>query len=280
MIHIGPDSTVIPQRGRGRRILGVVTAGVLLAACAAPSTPATSGSTPSSTSSNPTATASASPSTTSPSPSPTASEAAEMSAARLGVALLRVASVSGGSFKSGWADEWPDTNSVAGLDDGLILVSGSAACRQLIDGHPVAPRTDAGEWLRSSNLNFTESLESFSTVAEAEQVMAENVSQLKSCTRFVATMGDDKKHYTWVHHRLVVVTKGGKPTAVMHSLRSTDGSYVIVLHEVRLGGEIMFAEVNPRTSKGDAQGPKILVAAEKRFRSVVTAYRANHPRAV
>jgi len=201
-----------------------------------------------------------------------------MPAAPLGVALLRVGSVPGGAFKSGWTLEWPETEAIAGLEDGLTLISGSAACRQLVDGHPVTPRTDVGEWLRSSNLNFFEAVQSFQTVAEAEQVMAQNVAQLKSCTRFVATIGDDPKHYTWVHHRLVVVNTGGKPTSVMHSLLSTDGSYTLVLHEVRLGGEILFAEINPRTSKGDDQGPKILVAADKRFRSVVSAYRATHPR--
>ncbi|MGZ4655222.1 hypothetical protein [Oryzihumus sp.] len=191
-------------------------------------------------------------------------------------ALLSVKAVPGAKVAGYWLQESPDTPKVAGIVESLRFVSGDPSCRQLLEGHPVPPRSSVGLYLDSPDVRVVEAVQSFFTVEDAAQVMAQNASQLKSCHRFIAAMNGHL--FIWTHTQTIVSAKS-QPVRVDHQIWTTfDGGCVIRMCEVRVGGEVLFLHLNPASLKGQQMLQKIVITAAAVFRAAVGAYRAAHPR--
>jgi len=194
----------------------------------------------------------------------------------LATALLPVSAVPGGTVTDTSVE---GVTEGAGYSIGFEFVSGDEACRQLLDAHPVTVATGAGQEIDSADLGLSQLVESFPTVADAQAVMLQNDSQVKSCRQ--ATVAYDGKQYPATHELLVADGEGDQMTALVHVLDVEVGSnsiLAVVMNEHRNGGEIMFLTCYPLSSKGIATMNALMPQATAQFESVVDAYRVDHPR--
>lgn len=250
---------------------------LLVAACGGGSVGPSAGSaSPTSPSAS---TSSSSTETSSAAPSATASVAGYMGSAPLAAALLPTKSMPGAKRTNTWHEDYPDAAPTSGYaETWLTFVSGSGACNALLKGHPFTPGSSVGQTLRSSHLSGLQTVSSMQTEADAKALMAQNISQLKYCTRFKGRL--DGRTYTFQHAGMVAKQSLGGEQTVTHRITTDLGNSRIVLWmmESRLGGEVMFLNLNPTDPTGAQQYTMVAMLALSRFTDSVGTYRASHPR--
>ena len=118
------------------------------------------------------------------------------------------------------------------------------------------------------------------TVADAKMVMAQNFTQLDKCQRFKATF--EGHIYTFRHEGKVAGTSIAGEQTVTHKLTARTGSHsevILWMMESRLGGELLFLDMNPRDNTGEDQVFYVALSAQAKFLDAVAKARAMHPRA-
>ena len=244
---------------------------LLVAACGGGSTGPSAGS------ASPTSPSTSSTAAATPSASATADE--YMPSTQVATALIPAKSMPGSKRTHTWREDYPDLSAPTGyVETWLTFVSGNASCRALLQGHPYTPGSSAGQTLSSSHLLAFEMVSSLQTEADAKALMAENVAQLKGCTKFKARV--DGRTYTFRHAGMVAKQSIGGEQTVTHRITANVGSGQIILWmmESRLGGEVMFLDLNPIDPKGAEQYSLVATLALGKFTDTVGTYRTAHPR--
>lgn len=151
------------------------------------------------------------------------------------------------------------------------FVSGDRGCQGLLQPHSAEAEAFAYVAMSNKSTEFSEVVESYTTVAEAKRVMAENVSQAKSCRTF--KMKDEGGELVRYKHTVTAAKEGDIDMFLHHfNGRGEEYEYEFHMFEGRVGGEMMhmtwssFAKTDPSS------------AAWTHFQKVINAYRQEHPR--
>lgn len=248
---------------------------LLVAACGGGSTGPSAGSaSPASPSTSSSATA-----TPSATPSASASVVDYMTSTQVAAALIPAKSMPGAKRTDTGSEDYPYVSPTAGYAERwLTFVSGSAACRTLLDGHPFTPGSSATQTLVSSHLRALQMISSMQSEADAKALMAQNVAQVKECKQFKARF--DGRTYTFQHAGKVAKQSLGGEQTVTHRITADlgNGRIILWMMESRLGGEVMFLNLNPIDPTGAEQYTMVAFLASAKFADTVNTYRAAHPR--
>ncbi|TQM57788.1 hypothetical protein [Humibacillus xanthopallidus] len=177
------------------------------------------------------------------------------------------------SYSADFSDSG-DYSTTGGLDISLVgeYVSGDRSCITMFNAHTPSPEAFADVSMSNKSAWFEEVAESYPTVAEARDVMAENAAQAKTCHTFTMRSTDGEV-VTFRH--TVTAAKHGDVDLFLHHFNGETTKYLYEFHlfEGRVEGELMnilWASTNFRADPSKA--------AWTQFQKVVNQYRKDHPR--
>lgn len=153
-------------------------------------------------------------------------------------------------------------------------VSGDRGCLGLFNAHSPSPEAFAYVSMSNKTSWFEEVAESYPSVAAARYVMAENVSQARTCRSLKMRVSEGEV----VTYRHTVTARKNADLDVdlfLHHFngRTTQYTYEFHLFEGRVDGELMNILWGSTTLRSDPSS-----AAFTQFQKVVNAYRKAHPR--
>lgn len=157
-----------------------------------------------------------------------------------------------------------------GMDYYGEFVSGDPGCLTMFNSHQVSVEAFAYVGMSNKSTELREEVESYAAPSDAQEVMAENVAQAKTCHTLKVRTNDET---VTMKHR-VAAQKSGALEVFHHFLtgHSSRWLYDWRMVEVRLDGEMMHLSWS---SSSNADPSAVAV---QRFVSVVDAYRTHHPR--
>jgi hypothetical protein len=152
-------------------------------------------------------------------------------------------------------------------------VSGNRGCQSLLSSHTVDAASFAYVSMSNKTTSFTEVTESYSTVAEARRVMAQNFVEAKECRTF--KMHDNTTGETVTYKHTVTAAKHGDVDLFLHHFNGGSKKWIYEFHmfEGRVDGEMMHMLWSSSAVRTDPSS-----AAFTQFQKVVNAYRKDHPR--
>lgn len=262
--------------GTSAAVLAMVLAGLSggLGACggADPSTGSGASSAPTASGSSTPSTPSSLSSTTS-SPSPTSTVAGDVMVPSSVLETALVTKALGKYYTVEYSDsgEYPTTGGLTISSMGEY-VSGDRACATMFNAHTSSPESFAYVSMTNKSAWFEEVAESYPTVADARDVMAENAAQAKACRTF-KMRSTDGDVVTFRH--TVTAAKHGDVDMFLHHFNGQTKQYLYEFHlfEGRVQGELMnilWASTNFRADPSST--------AFTQFQKVVNQYRKDHPR--
>jgi hypothetical protein len=209
------------------------------------------------------------------SPSPTSSVAADLLVPSSVLETSLVTKILAKSYTVDNSDAG-DYPSAGGLNISSLgeYVSGDRGCLTMFNAHSPIPEAFAYVAMSNRSAWLEEVAESYPTVTKAREVMAENLSQARTCHTLKIRVAEGEV----VSYKHTVT--GTKDAArdldlLLHHFNGQTKAYVYEFHlfEGRVGGELMnilWASTNLRADPSSA--------AFTQFQKVVNAYRKDHPR--
>ena len=162
----------------------------------------------------------------------------------------------------------------SGFTSEITFVSGDRGCKSVLNPHTPTPQAWAYVGMASNRIErkrtvfVNEDIESFAQLAEAQQVMQENLTQLANCHTFVGKTSADKIRWTFAHWVISVPAMG--EDAIAHQLDGVAGKYYLTLNfvEVRSGTDVVFIGYQPSQRGVVADTAKIAAAAMRKYSKV------------
>jgi hypothetical protein len=165
----------------------------------------------------------------------------------------------------------------SGLTHWITYVSGDAACKAVVEAHPVVPvawayvsMADNSDPAKASVL-VEEQIEAFVSEAQARQVMEQTRDQVVDCRSFVgATEFPDgtSLRMTYKHRKISVPLFGDETVAHQLDGEAKDGTFIVWNSvQIRSGSDVLFIDYSP-AEQGMAHTEKVATAAWSKYSSV------------